>query len=274
MRLTGEALTFDDVLLVPAYSDVLPRDVSLATRLTRDIDLRIPILSAAMDTVTEGRLAIALAQQGGLGVMHKNLGPEQQAAEVRMVKKYESGVVKDPITVTQETSIREVLALTRAHNISGVPVVDGERLTGIVTSRDLRFETRHDNPVKSIMTPRDKLVTVTEGAGRDEVVGLLHRHRIEKVLVVNERFQLRGLITVKDIQKAQQFPNACKDRHERLRVGAAVGTGAGTGERVEALVQAQVGISPPVKRPRPWSRQEWTPSRSGSVRARSARPAS
>lgn len=242
MHLSGEALTFDDVLLVPAYSEVLPRDVSLATRLTRDIDLRIPILSAAMDTVTEGRLAIALAQQGGLGVMHKNLGPEQQAAEVRMVKKYESGVVKDPITVTPETSIREVLALTHAHNISGVPVVDGERLTGIVTSRDLRFETRHDNPVKSIMTPRDKLVTVSEGAGRDEVVGLLHRHRIEKVLVVNERFQLRGLITVKDIQKAQQFPNACKDSHERLRVGAAVGTGAGTGERVAALVQAQVDV--------------------------------
>ena len=242
MRLTGEALTFDDVLLVPAYSEVLPRDVSLATRLTRDIDLRIPILSAAMDTVTEGRLAIALAQQGGLGVMHKNLGPEQQAAEVRMVKKYESGVVKDPITVTQETSIREVLALTRAHNISGVPVVDGERLTGIVTSRDLRFETRHDNPVKSIMTPRDKLVTVTEGTGRDEVVALLHRHRIEKVLVVNERFQLRGLITVKDIQKAQQFPNACKDGRGRLRVGAAVGTGPGTGERVKALVQAQADV--------------------------------
>jgi IMP dehydrogenase len=242
MRLTGEALTFDDVLLVPAYSEVLPRDVSLATRLTRDIDLRIPILSAAMDTVTEGRLAIALAQQGGLGVMHKNLGPEQQAAEVRMVKKYESGVVKDPITVTPETSIREVLALTRAHNISGVPVVDGERLTGIVTSRDLRFETRHDNPVKSIMTPRDKLVTVTEGTGRDEVVALLHRHRIEKVLVVNERFQLRGLITVKDIQKAQQFPNACKDGRERLRVGAAVGTGPGTSERVKALVQAQVDV--------------------------------
>ncbi len=242
MRLTGEALTFDDVLLVPAYSEVLPRDVILTTRLTRDIDLRIPILSAAMDTVTEGRLAIALAQQGGLGIVHKNLGPAEQAAEVRMVKKYESGVVKDPITVTPETSIREVLALTRAHNISGVPVVDGERLTGIVTSRDLRFETRYDNPVRSIMTPRDKLVTVGEGAGREEVVALLHRHRIEKVLVVNERFQLKGLITVKDIQKAQEFPNACKDDHERLRVGAAVGTGPSTAERVEALVQAQVDV--------------------------------
>jgi IMP dehydrogenase len=242
MRLVGEALTFDDVLLVPAYSEVLPRDVSLATRLTRDIALRIPILSAAMDTVTEGRLAIALAQQGGLGVMHKNLGAEQQAAEVRMVKKYESGVVKDPITVTPDTSIREVLALTRAHNISGVPVVDGERLAGIVTSRDLRFETRYDNPVKSIMTPRDKLVTVTEGARHEEVVALLHTHRIEKVLVVNERFQLRGLITVKDIQKAQEYPNACKDSHERLRVGAAVGTGPSTEERVEALVQAQVDV--------------------------------
>ncbi len=242
MRLAGEALTFDDVLLVPAYSEVLPRDVVLTTRLTRDIELRIPILSAAMDTVTEGRLAIALAQQGGLGIVHKNLSPAEQAAEVRMVKKYESGVVKDPITVTPETSIREVLALTRAHNISGVPVVDGERLAGIVTSRDLRFESRYDNPVKSIMTPRDKLVTVSEGAGRDEVVALLHKHRIEKVLVVNERFQLKGLITVKDIQKAQQFPNACKDDHERLRVGAAVGTGPGTAERVEALVQAQVDV--------------------------------
>lgn len=242
MRLSGEALTFDDVLLVPAYSTVLPREVSLEARLTRDIRLNIPLLAAAMDTVTEGRLAIALAQQGGLGVVHKNLSVEQQAAEVRVVKKYESGVVKDPITVTPDTSIREVLALTRSHNISGVPVVDRERLVGIVTSRDLRFETRFDNPVRSIMTPKERLVTVDEGADRDEVIALLHRHRIEKVLVVNERFELRGLITVKDIQKAQEFPNACKDQHERLRVGAAVGTGPAAYPRVEALIEAHADV--------------------------------
>lgn len=242
MRLSSEALTFDDVLLVPAYSNVLPRQVSLDTQLTREIRLNIPILSAAMDTVTEGRLAIALAQQGGLGIIHKNLSPEGQAAEVRMVKKYESGVVKDPITVSPDTSIREVLELTRRHHISGVPVVEGENLVGIVTSRDLRFETRYDNPVGSIMTPKEKLVTVGEGADRDEVIGLLHKHRIEKVLVVNHRFQLRGLITVKDIQKAQEFPNACKDEHERLRVGAAVGTGPGTHERVAALHEANVDV--------------------------------
>ncbi len=242
MRLAGEALTFDDVLLVPAYSRVLPREACLETCLTREIPLNIPLLAAAMDTVTEARLAIALAQQGGLGVIHKNLSPEKQAAEVRAVKKYESGVVKDPITVTPETSIREVLALTRAHKISGVPVVDREALVGIVTSRDLRFETRYDNPVRSIMTPKERLVTVDEGAGREEVVALLHKHRIEKVLVVNERYELRGLITVKDIQKAQEFPNACKDRHERLRVGAAVGTGAVAYERVEALVQAHADV--------------------------------
>ncbi len=242
MRLSGEALTFDDVLLVPAYSNVLPRQVSLDTQLTRGIRLSIPILSAAMDTVTEGRLAIALAQQGGLGVIHKNLIPEHQAAHVRMVKKYESGVVKDPITVSPDTSIREVLELTRRHTISGVPVVEGENLLGIVTSRDLRFETRYDNPVGSIMTPKERLVTVSEGASREEVIGLLHKHRIEKVLVVNHRFQLRGLITVKDIQKAQEFPNACKDEHERLRVGAAVGTGPGTYERVAALHEANADV--------------------------------
>jgi IMP dehydrogenase len=242
MRLSGEALTFDDVLLVPAYSNVLPREVSLRTQLTRTIRLNIPILSAAMDTVTEGRLAIALAQQGGLGVIHKNLSPAQQAAQVRIVKKFESGVVKDPITVSPDTNIREVLELTRKHRISGVPVVRGEELVGIVTSRDLRFETRYDNPVGSIMTPKAKLVTVGEGARRDEVIALLHKHRIEKVLVVNDRFQLRGLITVKDIQKAQEFPNACKDEHGRLRVGAAVGTGPGTQERVAALVEAGADI--------------------------------
>ncbi len=242
MRLSGEALTFDDVLLVPAYSNVLPREVSLRTQLTRTVRLNIPILSAAMDTVTEGRLAIALAQQGGLGVIHKNLSPAQQAAQVRIVKKFESGVVKDPITVSPDTNIHEVLELTRKHRISGVPVVRGEELMGIVTSRDLRFETRYDNPVGSIMTPKAKLVTVEEGARRDEVIALLHKHRIEKVLVVNDRFQLRGLITVKDIQKAQEFPNACKDEHGHLRVGAAVGTGPGTKERVAALVEAGADI--------------------------------
>lgn len=242
MRLSGEALTFDDVLLVPAYSNVLPWEVSLRTQLTRTVRLNIPILSAAMDTVTEGRLAIALAQQGGLGVIHKNLSPAQQAAQVRIVKKFESGVVKDPITVSPDTNIHEVLELTRKHRISGVPVVRGEELMGIVTSRDLRFETRYDNPVGSIMTPKAKLVTVGEGARRDEVIALLHKHRIEKVLVVNDRFQLRGLITVKDIQKAQEFPNACKDEHGRLRVGAAVGTGPGTKERVAALVEAGADI--------------------------------
>jgi IMP dehydrogenase len=242
MRLSGEALTFDDVLLVPAYSNVLPREVSLRTQLTRTVRLNIPILSAAMDTVTEGRLAIALAQQGGLGVIHKNLSPAQQAAQVRIVKKFESGVVKDPITVSPDTNIHEVLELTRKHRISGVPVVRDEELVGIVTSRDLRFETRYDNPVGSIMTPKAKLVTVGEGARRDEVIALLHKHRIEKVLVVNNRFQLRGLITVKDIQKAQEFPNACKDEHGRLRVGAAVGTGPGTQERVAALVEAGADI--------------------------------
>ena len=242
MRLSSEALTFDDVLLVPAYSDVLPRQVNLGTQLTRAIRLNIPLLSAAMDTVTEGRLAIALAQQGGLGIIHKNLSPESQAVEVRMVKKYESGVVKDPITVSPDTSIREVLELTRRHRISGVPVVEGEALAGIVTSRDLRFETRYDNPVGSIMTPKEKLVTVAEGASREEDIGLLHKHRIEKVLVIDSKFQLRGLITVKDIQKAQEFPNACKDEHERLRVGAAVGTGPGTHERVAALHEANVDV--------------------------------
>ncbi len=242
MRVAGEALTFDDVLLVPAYSQVLPRNVSVETRLTREIRLSIPIISAAMDTVTDARFAIALAQQGGIGVIHKNLSAERQAGEVRLVKKYESGVVKDPITVSPETSIRDVLSLTRAHKISGVPVVDGEALVGIVTSRDLRFETRFENPVRSIMTPRDRLVTAEEGATREDVIALLHEHRIEKVLVVNDRFQLRGLITVKDIQKSQEFPNACKDQHQRLRVGAAVGAGPGGYERVQALVHAGVDV--------------------------------
>ncbi len=242
MRIVQEALTFDDVLLVPAHSKVLPKEAALATQLTRSIRLNMPLVSAAMDTVTEARLAITMAQEGGLGIIHKNMSPEAQAAQVLTVKKFESGVIKDPITVTPDTSIRRVLELTRTRNISGVPVVEGVTLVGIVTSRDLRFETRYDNPVSRIMTPRERLVTVKEGAGREEVVGLLHRHRIEKVLVVDDDFRLRGLITVKDIQKATEYPNACKDEQERLRVGAAVGTGVGTEERVAALVEAGVDV--------------------------------
>ncbi len=243
MRLIQEALTFDDVLLVPAHSRVLPNEVDLSTRLTRAIELKIPLVSAAMDTVTEARLAIALALEGGIGIVHKNMGAERQAREVLAVKKYESGIIRDPITVTPETSIGEVMQITRAHNISGVPVVteDGQ-LDGIVTGRDLRFETRMGAPVSSIMTPRDRLVTVREGASREEVVGLLHKHRIEKLLVVNGGFALRGMITVKDIQKAKDFPKASRDGHERLRVGAAVGVGAGTDERVAALVEAGVDV--------------------------------
>lgn len=242
MRITEQALTFDDVLLVPAYSQVMPRQVELKTRLTRDITLNIPILSAAMDTVTEARLAIALAQEGGIGIIHKNMSPEAQAQQVRQVKKYESGVIRDPITVTPDTTIREVLELTRANDISGVPVVEGEELAGIVTSRDLRFETRYDDPVKNIMTPKERLITVREDADDQEIKALLHKHRIEKVLMVNDKFQLRGLVTVKDIQKAHEFPNACKNAHEQLRVGAAVGVGVGAMERVEALVAAGVDV--------------------------------
>ena len=242
MRLLQEALTFDDVLLVPAHSTVLPKDVDLSTKLTREIGLNIPLISAAMDTVTEARFAIALALEGGIGIIHKNMTPEEQAAEVLRVKKYESGVIKEPITVSPSTSIFEVMELTRAHNISGVPVTEGERLVGIVTGRDLRFETRMSDPVSSIMTPKERLVTVKEGAQREEVIALLHKHRIEKVLVVNDDFQLRGMITVKDIQKAKENPNACRDEHERLRVGAAVGTGGGTEERVEGLVRAGVDV--------------------------------
>jgi len=242
MRVTEQALTFDDVLLVPAYSDVLPREVNIAARLTRDITLNIPLLSAAMDTVTESRLAIALAQEGGIGIIHKNMSPEAQAKQVRLVKKHESGVVKDPLTVSPETSIREVLELTRHYKISGLPVVDGENLVGIVTSRDMRFETRLEDPVKNIMTKKDKLVTVSEGATKEEIKALLHKHRIEKVLVVNKAFQLRGLVTVKDIQKAHEFPNACKDSDEQLRVGAAVGVGEASQHRVEALIDAGVDV--------------------------------
>jgi IMP dehydrogenase len=242
LRIIEEALTFDDVLLVPAHSNVLPREVSLKTRLTRNISLNIPLVSAAMDTVTEARLAIAMAQEGGMGIIHKNMTAEAQASMVRAVKKFESGVIKDPISVTPDTSIRDVLALTRSRNISGVPVVSGEDLVGIVTSRDLRFETRHDDPVKNIMTKKEKLVTVKEGAAKEEIQSLLHKYRIEKVLVVNDDFQLRGLITVKDIQKATEYPTACKDDQGQLRVGAAVGVGEGTDERVAALVEAGVDV--------------------------------
>ncbi|MDE2196595.1 MAG: IMP dehydrogenase [Gammaproteobacteria bacterium] len=242
MRIVQEALTFDDVLLVPAYTAVLPRDVDLKTRLTRHITLNIPLISAAMDSVTEARLAISMAQEGGIGIIHKNMTPEEQARQVRTVKKYESGVIKDPITVSPDATVGDVLKLTRAHQISGVPVVDGERLVGIVTSRDLRFETRYDEPVARIMTGEDHLVTVKEGAEKEEILAKLHQHRIEKILVVNDGFQLRGMITVKDIQKAKDYPSACKDEHGRLRVGAAVGTGAETGPRVAALVEAGVDV--------------------------------
>ena len=242
MRIIEEALTFDDVLLVPAHSTVMPKDVDLTTHVTRDIQLNVPILSAAMDTVTESQLAIALAQEGGIGIVHKNLTPEQQAEHVTLVKKYESGVIKDPVQVSPDKTIREVMALREHYQISGLPVVDGQDLVGIVTSRDLRFEPNLDQPVSAVMTPKEKLVTVQEGASREEVLSLLHKHRIERVLVVNGDFQLRGMITVKDIQKSTDFPLACKDDEGRLRVGAAVGTGAGTEERVDALVNAGVDI--------------------------------
>ena len=242
MRIIHEALTFDDVLLQPAYSDVLPRDVKLATHLTRRLTLNIPIISAAMDTVTEARLAITLAQEGGLGIIHKSMSPKEQARQVRQVKKFESGVITDPITVTPDTTIREVIALTRDKHISGVPVVQGEDLVGIVTHRDLRFETQRDAPVSAVMTPKDRLVTVREGADKDEVLGLLHKHRIEKVLVVDKAFKLRGMITVKDIQKAHDYPYACKDERGALRVGAAIGTGGDTDERVGLLVEAGVDV--------------------------------
>ncbi len=243
LRIQAEALTYDDVSLVPAHSTILPKDVNLETRLTRDLKLKLPILSAAMDTVTEARLAIAMAQLGGMGIIHKNLSVEQQAAEVAKVKKFEAGVIRDPITVGPETTIRDVLALTQAHNISGVPVVGSDGLlAGIVTHRDMRFETELDDPVRHIMTKKDRLITVKEGAASDEVLQLLHRNRIEKVLVVNDDFALRGLITVKDIQKNTDFPNAAKDIATRLLVGAAVGVGGDTDRRVEALVAAGVDV--------------------------------
>ncbi len=243
MRVIEEALTFDDVLLVPAHSTVLPRDVNLGTQLTRHIRLNIPLVSAAMDTVTESRLAITLAQEGGVGIIHKNMSAQNQAREVAKVKKFESGVIKEPFTVAPNATVREVLELTHAKNISGVPVVSSQdELVGIVTSRDLRFETRMDESIQSVMTPKQRLVTVKEGADQEEVLSLLHEHRIEKVLVIDDAFKLRGMITVKDIQKARDYPNACKDHHERLRVGAAVGVGEGTEERVAALVGAGVDV--------------------------------
>ena len=242
MRIVEEALTFDDVLLVPSHSVVMPKDVSLATKVTRDIQLQIPLLSAAMDTVTESGLSIALAQEGGLGIIHKNLTPAEQAAEVNFVKKYESGVITEPVKVPPDMPIRDVIALRENYKISGVPVVNGNELVGLVTSRDLRFETRLDQPVSEVMTKKEKLVTVKEGASKEEVLNLLHEHRIERVLVVNDAFQLSGMITVKDIQKSTDYPLASKDDEGRLRVGAAVGTGAGTEERVEALVNAGVDV--------------------------------
>lgn len=242
LRILAEALTFDDVSLVPAHSTVLPKDVSLATRLTRDLRLKLPILSAAMDTVTEAPLAIAMAQLGGIGIIHKNMTPERQAEHVAMVKSFEAGVIKTPFTVGPDTTIGEVLKLTRARRISGVPVVDGGQLVGIVTSRDMRFEKKLDDPVRHIMTKKDRLITVREGADDDEVIGLLHKHRIEKVLVVNDDFALRGLITVKDIQKKSDNPNAAYDNSERLLVGAAVGVGGDTEQRIEALMAAGVDV--------------------------------
>ncbi len=244
MRLAKKALTFDDVLLVPAYSEILPRDTSLKTRLTRRIGLNIPLVSAAMDTVTEGRLAIAIAQEGGLGIVHKNLSPQQQAAEVARVKRHEAGVVVDPITIEPDMKVFDVIQLTQQHRISGLPVVQGRKVVGIVTNRDLRFETRLDEPVSRIMTPRERLVTVHEGASLDEAQALMHRHRLERVLVVDDGFELKGLITVKDILKATAHPDACKDPQGKLRVGAAVGVGDGAEaeERIERLVRAGADV--------------------------------
>ena len=242
MRVIQKALTFDDVLLLPAHSRVLPRDVSLKTRLTRKLQLNMPLVSAAMDTVTEARLAIAIAQEGGIGIIHKNLPPQAQAAEVAKVKRFESGVVRDPVTVPPEMPVREVIALQRERKISGFPVVKGGKVVGIVTNRDLRFETQLDQPVKNIMTPQKKLISVREGASRQEAKELMHQHRLERVLVVDEDFQLKGLMTVQDILKESEHPNACKDAHGKLRAGAAVGVGEGTEERVEALIEAGADV--------------------------------
>ena len=242
MRVIRKALTFDDVLLVPAHSRVLPREVSLKTRLTRKLQLNLPLVSAAMDTVTESRLAIALAQEGGIGIIHKNLPTRAQAAEVAKVKRFESGVLRDPMTIPPEMPVREVIQLQRSHKISGFPVVKNGKVVGIATNRDLRFETELDQPVKNIMTPQNKLVTVREGASRQDAMALLHQHRLERVLVVGDNFELKGLVTVQDILKESEHPNACKDAQGKLRVGAAVGVGEGTEERVEALVEAGVDV--------------------------------
>jgi IMP dehydrogenase len=242
MRLLGKALTFDDVLLVPAFSQVLPRDTSLSTPLSRNIQLNLPLVSAAMDTVTEARLAIAIAQEGGVGIVHKNLTAQQQAAEVARVKRYESGVLRDPITVGPDTPVRQVMELSRQHGVSGFPVLQGAKVVGIVTNRDLRFETRLDAPVRDIMTPRERLISVRDGASLADGKALMHQHKLERVLVVNDAFELRGLMTVKDITKQTSFPNAARDAHGKLRVGAAVGVGDGTEERVELLVRAGVDV--------------------------------
>ena len=242
MRVIQKALTFDDVLLLPAHSRILPREASLKTRLTRSLELNIPIVSAAMDTVTEARLAIALAQEGGIGIIHKNLTPQAQAAEVAKVKRFESGVLRDPMTIHPDMPVREALALQRSHKISGFPVLKQGKVVGIVTNRDLRFETNLDQPVSAVMTPKEKLVTVREGASRDEAMALLHRHRLERVLVVDDQFRMKGLVTVKDIVKETEHPNACKDAQGKLRVGAAVGVGEGTDERVAALVEAGADV--------------------------------
>jgi IMP dehydrogenase len=242
MRLIKKALTFDDVLLVPSYSDILPRDTSLKTRLSRGIALNIPLVSAAMDTVTESRLAIAMAQEGGIGIVHKNLSPARQAAEVLRVKRYETGILSDPITISPDMRVLDVIQLTQQHRISGLPVVEDGRVVGIVTNRDLRFETRLDEPVRNIMTPRERLVTVREGASLEEAQRLMHQHRLERVLVINEAFELRGLITVKDILKATEHPHAAKDDQGKLRVGAALGVGGDVDERVELLARAGVDV--------------------------------
>lgn len=242
MRLAQKALTFDDVLLLPAHSVVLPRNVNLSSQLTRTISLNIPLVSAAMDTVTEARLAIALAQEGGIGIIHKNMSTELQASHVTKVKRFESGIVKDPITIPPQMTVREVLSLTRQHKISGLPVVEGSTVVGIVTNRDLRFETNLDQPIKNIMVPKSRLITVKEGTTREEAMALLHEHRLERVLVVNDAFELRGLITVKDITKTSEHPDACKDEQGRLRVGAAVGVGEGDDKRAEKLAEAGVDV--------------------------------
>jgi IMP dehydrogenase len=243
MRVVEKALTFDDVLLVPAHSTILPREVDLTTQLTRGITLNIPVVSSAMDTVTEARLAIAVAQEGGIGIVHKNMSPKAQASQVTKVKRFESGVVKDPITVTENMTVRDVLQLTQQHKISGLPVVSPTgRVVGIVTNRDLRFETQLDQPIRNIMTPRERLVTVNEGDPREKALELMHKHRLERVLVVDRNYELRGLITVKDILKSSEHPHASKDSQGRLRVGAAVGVGEGTEERVEALIEAGADV--------------------------------